>query len=132
MFSTIGVNHSKQNFKCFAACCTSICTLSIVPKAGWVQTDKQLHNSPFINYTVARKCTYCSSLQRSLNPFQLGDRTPALTDQTLLSYVDIEPVHGMINSFDLPDFDRPYSDRLGNGREKSKTMNLGLCNHLKV
>lgn len=55
--------------------------------------------------------THCSPEQSLLYLVQLSNRAPAFAYEASLCDVDVEPVHGMIDTFDLPDFYRPYPNR---------------------
>ena len=75
--------------------------------------------------------THRPSSQGELDGVQVGDRTPHLSDQTLLSDVDVAEVEGVVDGLHLPHLDEPHPHGLGGGLQNALAVVLGLVQHLQ-
>ena len=62
--------------------------------------------------------------ERGLDSVKLGDRAPALGNQTLLGHIQIEEIQRVVDRFDLSHFRQPSSHISGSGNLRMEKMDV--------
>jgi hypothetical protein len=75
---------------------------------------------------------YSSSPEGQLNGLQVQNRHPALRNQTLLGYIQVEQVQCVVNGFNLAHFNEPVLDVLCSSNQDSVSVVLGLPQNLQT
>ena len=97
------VRHSISIYNGLKTLCKLVCSV----KSWWLLTSSHaIQNGWYGSSTTLRATPQCL-----LNLIQVTNWTPALSNKTFLSHIQVEHVHGVINGLDLLDLVMKIEER---------------------